>query len=55
VLVNEVDIPLERALYAATTAPAKLIGRNSQLAPGQDIGLGDMVRISQDLTRCTGF
>lgn len=55
VLVNEVDVPLERALYAATSAPAKLIGRNSQLAPGKDIGLGDMIRISKDLTRCVGF
>ena len=48
VLVSDVGIALDKALAAATTIPARLIGQDVALHTGTRIG--DVIRISGDLT-----
>ncbi|RBW58982.1 N-acetylglucosamine-6-phosphate deacetylase [Ruegeria sp. A3M17] len=48
VLVNQVGVPLQDALAAATSYPAQLIG----LAPPTVFEYGSVIRISADFSRC---
>ncbi len=52
VLVEEVGVPLDAALQAATSVPAKLIGEPSIGVIGQQSRMTDVIRISAGLT-CT--
>ncbi len=49
-LVHQAGIPLEAALQAATSAPARVIGLDATLEPGKT-HLSDMIRIAPDLSR----
>ena len=52
VCVEDVGLPLDQALRAATSVPAHLIGTHAGLVPGET-RLEDVIRIAPDLTCAT--
>lgn len=50
VLVEQVGVPLDDALRAATTHPARLIGREIAVPTRPGTGMRDMIRIAADLS-----